>query len=56
MRHIEVAAKLSGKALAVFLAVHHRVALTGETSVSLPMSMLEGMELTNTLRRGHCLH
>jgi|ERR1700733_9698459 hypothetical protein len=43
MRHIEVAAKLSGKALAVFLAVHHRVALTGETSVSLPMSMLEGM-------------
>jgi hypothetical protein len=43
MRQIEGAAKLSGKALAVFLAVHHRVALTGETSVSLPMSMLESM-------------
>jgi predicted transcriptional regulator len=38
-----VAAKLPGKALAVFLAVHHRVALTGEESVSLPTQTLDAM-------------
>jgi hypothetical protein len=43
MRHLEVAAKLQGKALAVFLAVHHRVALTGEDLVSLPMQTLDAM-------------
>jgi hypothetical protein len=34
------AARLPGKALAVFVAVHHRAALTGEDTVTLPKSLL----------------
>jgi DNA-binding transcriptional ArsR family regulator len=35
-----MAARLPGQALAVYLAVHHRVALTGNASVTLPKNLL----------------
>jgi hypothetical protein len=38
---IAEAAKLPGQALGVFLAIHHRAALTGSKSVTLPRSLLE---------------
>ncbi|MCP1974303.1 hypothetical protein [Bradyrhizobium elkanii] len=34
------AASLPGQALAVFLAIHHRVALTGNPSVTIPKHLL----------------
>jgi hypothetical protein len=41
-----VAARLPGQALAVFLAVHHRVALTGNASVTLPKNLLSDLGVT----------
>lgn len=40
MPEIAAAACLPGKALALFLAVHHQVALTGRPSVTLPARLL----------------
>lgn len=35
------AATLPGQVLAVFLAIHHRAAITGNTAVTLPKKLLE---------------
>jgi DNA-binding MarR family transcriptional regulator len=43
MREIAVAACLPGKALAVFLAIHHQTALTSKPIITLPAKLL--MEL-----------
>jgi hypothetical protein len=40
LRDITVASRLPGRALAVFLAVHHRVALTRNPVVALPKRLL----------------
>ena len=40
MAKITAAAVLPGKALALFLAIHHRTALTGQSTVTLPRSLL----------------
>lgn len=40
---VRTAARLPGQALSVFLAVHHRAALTGNTTVTLPKNMLAGL-------------
>ena len=40
MREIAVAACLPGKALAVFLAIHHQTALTGKPIITLPAKLL----------------
>ena len=37
---IGAAARLPGKALTVFLAIHHQTALTGKPAVTLPKSLL----------------
>jgi hypothetical protein len=42
-RELSTAACMPGKALAVFVAIHHRVALTGMATVTLPKALL--MEL-----------
>jgi DNA-binding transcriptional ArsR family regulator len=41
MRHIGVANRLSGQALALFLAIRHRMDLTGKPVVTLPRSLLD---------------
>jgi hypothetical protein len=41
MRHIGAANKLSGQALALLLAVHHQIALTGKPMVTLPRGLLD---------------
>lgn len=43
MRDIAVAAKLPGKALAVFVAVRHRADLTRSAAVTLPASLMRDM-------------
>ena len=40
MREIAIAACLPGKALAVFIAIHHQTALTGKSIVTLPAKLL----------------
>jgi hypothetical protein len=40
---LATAARLPGRALAVFLAVHHRTALTGNATVTLPSGLLSGL-------------
>jgi hypothetical protein len=40
------AAKLPGQALAVFMAIHHRVALTGSVAVTLPKNLLADLGVT----------
>ena len=40
MRDIATAARLSGQALALFLAVHHRTALTRKSTVTLPRDLM----------------
>ena len=42
LNQVMAAARLPGKALAVWLAVHHRTALTGKQMVTLPESLLAG--------------
>jgi hypothetical protein len=40
LSHIALAARLPGAALPVYLAIHHRIALTRAPTVSLPKSLL----------------
>jgi hypothetical protein len=40
---LSAAARLPGKAMAVFLAIHHRTALTGNATVTLPSALLSGL-------------
>lgn len=46
LRDIAAAARLSGKALAVFLAVHHRTAITRNAAVTLPKRLLTELGIT----------
>jgi hypothetical protein len=41
MRHIGAANRLSGQALALFLAIRHRMDLTGKPMVTLPRGLLD---------------
>jgi DNA-binding MarR family transcriptional regulator len=43
MRDISEASCLGGRALAVFLAIHHQTALTGTPTVTLPKGLLADM-------------
>lgn len=40
LNDIAAASRISGQALAVLLAVHHQIALTGKPSITLPASLL----------------
>jgi len=40
------AARLPGQALGLFLAVHHRTALTGSSSVTLPAALLQQLGIS----------
>jgi hypothetical protein len=46
MRHIGTANKLSGQALALFLAIRHRIDLTGKPTVTLPRSLLDELGIS----------
>jgi hypothetical protein len=46
MPDIAVASRLPGKALALFLAVHHQSALTGKPSVTLPARLLADLGIS----------
>jgi hypothetical protein len=43
---LSAAARLPGQALAVFLAIHHRVALTGDATVTLPKALLSQLGIS----------
>jgi hypothetical protein len=43
MPTISQASRLGGRALAVYLAIHHQTALTGKATITLPRSLLESM-------------
>jgi DNA-binding transcriptional ArsR family regulator len=51
MREIAVAACLPGKALAVFLTIHHRTALTGKPVVTLPAKLLRELGVSRDAKR-----
>ena len=42
-RDIATAARLPGKSLAIFVAVHHQIALSGKPIITLPASLLAGL-------------
>jgi hypothetical protein len=46
LKDIAAAARLPGKALALYLAVHHRTALTGNPSVTLPAALLTDLGIS----------
>jgi DNA-binding MarR family transcriptional regulator len=46
LNDITVASRLPGRALAVFLAIHHRVALTRNPEVTLPKRLLAELGVT----------
>lgn len=48
-------AKMPGQALAVLLAIHHRVALTREDTVTLPKLLLEELGISRD-SKARCLH
>ncbi len=53
LRDIAAAARLPGQALALYLAVHHRTALTGKDSVTLPAALLADLGISrNAKARG----
>jgi hypothetical protein len=54
---IALAARLPGQALAVYLAIHHRAALTRSCSVTLPKGLLEqfGVSRDSKARSLHAL-
>jgi hypothetical protein len=57
LQQIAVAARLPGQALAVYLAIHHRTALTGSTTVTLPKALLRqfGVSRDSKARSLHAL-
>lgn len=55
MRDIAAASKLPGRALAVFLAVHHRTALTRSSAVKLPGALLRELGV-NKDAKARALH
>jgi hypothetical protein len=50
MRDIATAARLPGQALAAYLAVHHRAALTRSTAVTLPRGLMAELGVTRDAR------
>jgi hypothetical protein len=54
LRDICAAAKLPGKCLALFLAIHHQIALTGKPIVTLPASLLLELGITRSTK-ARCL-
>ena len=55
LEDIAVAAKLPGQALSTFLAIHHRAALTGCRSVTVPKGLLERLGISRDAK-GRALH
>jgi len=52
-REIKTAACLPGKSLALLLAIHHRIDLTGKTPITLPSSLLSEFRISrNAKARG----
>lgn len=51
---VALAARLPGKALAVFVAIHHRAALTGKETVTLPKSLLQDLGVSRDAK-ARCL-
>ena len=52
---IAVASSLPGQALALFLAIHHRVALTSSMTVTLPKGLLDQLAISQILRPARCM-
>src|SRR3954469_20746663 len=57
LQPIALAAKLPGQALAIYLAIHHRAALTRNDSVTLPTGLLKqfGISRDSKARSPHAL-
>jgi hypothetical protein len=54
LRDISVAANLPGRCLALFLAIHHQIALTGKPIVTLPASLLRELGISRSTK-ARCL-
>jgi hypothetical protein len=48
--NIAVAAKLGGQGLAVYLAVHHRIALTRQPTTTLPRALLQQLGVSKDVK------
>ena len=46
LRDIAAASRLTGKSLALFLAVHHQIALTGKPIITLPSKLLSDLGIS----------
>jgi hypothetical protein len=51
---IAAAARLPGRSLALFLAVHHQIALTGKFAVTVPARLLADLGISRSVK-GRCL-
>jgi hypothetical protein len=54
LKDISAAAKLPGRCLVLFLAIHHQVTLTGKPIVTLPASLLLELGITRSTK-ARCL-
>jgi DNA-binding MarR family transcriptional regulator len=54
-KDIAEAARLPGRALALYLAVHHQMALTGRPIVTLPATLLRELGISRSTK-GRCLY
>jgi DNA-binding MarR family transcriptional regulator len=54
LKDISVAACLPGKCLALFLAIHHQIALTGKPIATLPSTLLRELGITRSTK-ARCL-
>jgi DNA-binding MarR family transcriptional regulator len=54
LRDIAAAARLPGKSLALFLAVHHQIALTGKPIITIPASLLADLGISRSTK-ARCL-
>ena len=53
-REIATAARLPGKSLAIFVAVHHQITLTGQPIVTVPAKLLRDLGITRSMK-SRCL-
>jgi DNA-binding MarR family transcriptional regulator len=54
LRDITAAARLPGKSLTLFLAIHHQTALTGKPLVTVPASLLDNLGISRSTK-ARCL-
>jgi hypothetical protein len=50
LRDIAAAARLPGRALVLFIAIHHQIALTGKPSVTLPARLLAELGISRSAK------